>query len=193
MRQLFRSAVWEAGYRAPQDWVSAGLIGLQVVGGLASAGAQLQQGEAAKQWASYNQAVLNQMAAQRRAEAAARADIIQRTSGRKIGAIKSAYGAAGVDIQGTPLDVLADQASEFELERQLALYQGEAEAASLTQRGMMMQFQGQMAMDAAETSAGTTLLTTLAGAGMNAYNASTTGGGSKVPTISRGPSTPIQV
>lgn len=184
MRQIFRPALWEPGWRAPTDPITGALIGLQVVGGIASAGAQLQQGAAAQQWASYNQQILNIQASQKRAEGQARADIIQRTAGRKLGSIVSGYAAAGVDMQGTPLDVLGDQAAEFELERRLALYQGEVQAMSLTQRGMLMQMQGQMAMDAAETAAGTTLLSTFAGAGMNAYNAATIPG--KTPTTTQG-------
>lgn len=181
MTQLFRPRPGQPGYLPPGDPVTIGLIGLQVVGTLSSAGAQMAQGRAAAQWGAWNKAIFDQQAEQRIAEANARAGIIEREGARKMGQTKAAFGAAGVVLEGTPLDVLADQASEIELQKQLAIYQGRTEALTLQQRGFLAATGGAMAQDAANTAAGTTLLTGFAKAGANAYNAYKTPAGGGTP------------
>jgi hypothetical protein len=72
-------------------------------------------------------AAQNAVVAQQQAQAAAK---VQRENAiRAIGATVVAYGASGVRMEGTPLDVLADSASNAERDRQNILYQGQIRAA----------------------------------------------------------------
>lgn len=72
-------------------------------------------------------AAQNATVAQQQAQAAAK---MQRENALKaLGATTAAYGASGVSMEGSPLDVLANSASNAERDRQNILYQGQIRAA----------------------------------------------------------------
>jgi len=169
-------------YAACHDPMTIALVGVSALGTLTTAGAQMQQGQVAQQMASYNNIILNQRADQAQAEARARADIQARDSARRLGATRAAYGASGVDVNtGTPLEVMADEATEGELQRRLTLYQGDAQAYNLRQQGMLALAGGGAAANAADTAAGTTLLTGAARTGFTAYQLGAFSGGGTIP------------
>lgn len=56
---------------------------------------------------------------------------LRRDRTRRMGAIRAAYGAAGVQNTGTPLEVLGDQAMEAELDALSTRYNGASQAANL--------------------------------------------------------------
>jgi len=148
------------------------------VGGITSAIAQSNQGAAVSNIAQANAAMYNARALQAVNESKARADILSRDLGRKMGATRAAYGASGVDVNsGTPLAVQADQATEAELQRQLILYSGTVDAANFERMGELSLMQGESAQTASRIGAFSTLLTTAGQVG-NAYFNSRTG-----PTI----------
>jgi hypothetical protein len=163
-------------------------LAMSAVGTISSAFAQQRQGEVAAQIGGYNASIFNQQANQAQAEAAARADILRRDNERKMASTRAAYAAAGVDPnQGTPLDVMEDQATEAELQRRLVLYQGDTAAMSLRQRAALASMGGAAAAEAGTMAAGTTLLTGATRVGFGAYNLF--GGSTKKTVPETGPGT----
>lgn len=74
--------------------------------------------------------------------ASAEAQQIKRDRMRRIGAARAKFGAAGVRIEGTPLDVLGDLAAEAELDRQLALYGGRLRSGEARQQAVATGIKG---------------------------------------------------
>lgn len=155
------------------------------LGSISSAVAQQQQGAAARDVANWNATALNQRADMVMNETRARQDIQKRENARKQGATIAAYGAAGVDMQGTPLDVAADQATEGELQTALIGYGGQTRAMDMRQQALLMRAQGEAQASAGNIAAGSTLLTGAGRLAQGGYNLF--GGGkeaTKVPNIS---------
>jgi hypothetical protein len=88
----------------------------------------VKQGNEAKAVGEYNAALGLQNAAIARDQAQADAASQERHSTRVIGAMRAGYGASGVTLEGSPLDVLESSAAEAELDRQNILYRGELRA-----------------------------------------------------------------
>jgi hypothetical protein len=91
---------------------------------------------------------------------------------RKIAEARAAYGAAGVDEQGTPLEVLSDLATQGELDRQTILYNARTSAAESV-------WQGKQAKAEATGKAFGTILTglgSMAGQGLSMMGGSTGAG-----------------
>ena len=153
------------------------MMGLAAYSAISSAQAQQQAGQQAQQIANSNADILSQRATQAQNEAQARAAIQARSNARTLGATKAAYGASGVDVnEGTPLEVLSDQATEGELQRQLILYGGQTQSNAYQQQANILRMGGAVTAGAANTAAGNTLLTGALKVGMTAYGAY--GGGS---------------
>lgn len=72
---------------------------------------------------------------------------------RQRGAVRAAYGAAGVTPGGTPLEVMAEHATRGELSRQQLLWQGLAEQQSSNQQAAFYRAQGKAARTAGYISA----------------------------------------
>lgn len=90
--------------------VLAGIgLGLQVFG-------MLRQAKSAKEAASYNSAALNEAIMWEVYRSEAIADKIRASKRRMKGVQAAAYMKAGVKFEGTPLEVMADTASQFEEE-----------------------------------------------------------------------------
>lgn len=114
----------------------------------AAAFGSIQQGSAARQVGQYNAKVAKRAAAVARDQAAA-AMIRQDKLARKArGAIRAAYGAAGVSVEGSPLDVLAESAANAELDRLTIKYRGELQAQGFEADGALSLFEGRSAQTA---------------------------------------------
>lgn len=111
------------------------LVGSMVtstVGALSSAGAASAQAEAAANAAQYKQSVARrnqQIAEQKRQLALQQARIDaedkRRENRRKLSEIRASYGASGIDLAGSPLDVLEDSALELELDARRIQHAGQ--------------------------------------------------------------------
>ena len=142
------------------EWMSLAGMGLQAIGTLTSAKAQLDQGAAKQQIAQYNAQAQEQRAQQLEQEAEARAAIQGRANQRGLASIRGAYASAGVDVnQGTPLEVMSDAAAELELQKQMILYGGKVGAYNARVQGNIDLMMGNYAQQAAATGANATLLT----------------------------------
>lgn len=104
------------------------MMGMTMLGGIMSAQAAQRQGKAAADAARFNAASAQRNADAARSQAAQDAAAKEREGIKHIGAMRAAYGAAGVTSEGSPLDVLAETAGNLELDRQTILYKGNLRA-----------------------------------------------------------------
>jgi len=164
------------------------LVGL-AAGAAVSAMGSIQQGYATKQQADYNASVAEQNAAAIRQAAALDEDTSRKKSGRIQGAVRARAAASGVDLGGSPLDVLADNASEAELEALTIRYRGDVEAGRQESEARLSRARGKNAVTQGWIGAGAALLQ----GATSAYNiykpGAGTGGAGGIPdlapTISR--------
>lgn len=77
----------------------------------------------------YNATIAEQNSVAALQQSAAAALIQQEHAKKAIGATVAGYGASGVTMDGSPLDVLAESASSAERDRQTVLYKGQLQAA----------------------------------------------------------------
>jgi len=126
-------------------------FGLQAFG-------QLRQGMASKKAASYNQALLAQAIQEEEYRAEIVANKIREEKRRTEGVQEARYAKAGVKIEGTPLEVLADTAAHFEEDLALNEYNKRAAISRLKLGIAMEQYKADEAMTAAFISAGATVL-----------------------------------
>lgn len=85
----------------------------------------------------YQAQVADQNATAARQQAQTAALIQQEQAKRTMGATIAAYGASGIAMEGTPLDVLANSASQAERDRQQIIYKGEMQAAGYNNQAEM--------------------------------------------------------
>lgn len=141
------------------------LAGLSALGTAVSAAGSVAQGNAAAATAKYNEAVEQQRAQQARDVAGVQAGQIQRQTQSQIGQQEAAYAAGGVELQGSPLLVMSDTASQGALKAALTTWQGQTEAAADLNQAALDSAQGQAAQQAGYIRAGGSLLTGAAQAG----------------------------
>jgi hypothetical protein len=125
------------------------------LGGFGSIFSGIQQAQAN----TFNAKVARQQADQAEAEAAADAEQTRQDNQRKLGAAEAAFGASGVDLQGSPLDVLSDLATQGELSRRLILYKGKNQANQFLTQAAIDRSQAGAALAGGILGAGTTVLT----------------------------------
>jgi hypothetical protein len=111
------------------------MTGLEIAGalfaglsGIVSAAGAMQQAQAQADAAEYQAEVARRNAKLARDQAEVEQNDQRRENRRQMGAMIAAYGASGVDMAGSPLDVLADTAIEQELDVARAGYRGELRA-----------------------------------------------------------------
>ncbi len=131
---------------------------LGIVGTLVSAVGAIQQGQAAAASARANAQIAERNATVARASAAQDAEAKDRENRIRLGAIAAGYGASGVSLAGTPLDVLADSARQAELDRQTIVYKGELRALGFSDSAAMDRAQAKNAKRAGYFKAGSALL-----------------------------------
>jgi hypothetical protein len=104
-------------------------LALVAAGTAVSAIGAIQQGQSQASASKYNAAVAEQNAGAAKQQAEAAAMIQQEQAKKAMGSTVAAYGASGVSMEGTPLDVLANSASVAERDRQNIMYKGKLQAA----------------------------------------------------------------
>lgn len=119
----------------------------------------ISQGRQEKKAAEYNAAVARNNAIAARQQAAANAQAQDREARRRIGAARAGYGASGVALEGSPLDIIEQSAMEAELDRQNILYAGDLKAQGFENTAELERSRGKNAMTGAIFKAGSSLLT----------------------------------
>lgn len=161
----------------------AAAAGLQALGQISAAQQRANQAETQARIQRIEAARANQSAREQRRIGEQESDRRERAGRAQRGASRAAIGASGVRLQGTPTDVLADQALENELNANLATFESQLrarelrrqEAASLTEANQL-ESRASAERTAGFFQAGSTLLS--AGAGAAQRSGGFGGGGS---------------
>ena len=131
---------------------------VQIAGAVISAIGAINQGQQAKDAANYNAAVANNNAIAARQQAAANAAAQERKSRMQLGSIRAGYGASGITMEGSAMDVLEASAATAELDRQNILYGGELKAGGYESTAGLELMRGEHAVTSSYYAAGGALL-----------------------------------
>ncbi len=134
----------------PQVLTTAG-VGLRL-------GAQVGGAFAQRRVANFQAEVARQNARAEVQASAAEETRLRREQRRRIGATRAAFGAAGVTLAGTPLEVLSEQALIAEEDALLVRFGGQVRAREERARGALFAAAGQQAFVGGLFEAGATLL-----------------------------------
>lgn len=102
---------------------------LSILSTVFSAVGSLMQADSKADASEYNAKIAQQNAAMATQQAEADAAEQKRDTVRKLGAMRAGYGASGVAFEGSPLDILAQSASDAEMDRLNIIYKGKVRAA----------------------------------------------------------------
>lgn len=108
------------------------LAAFGAVGAAVSAVGTFSAASQAAKGKKFEQQVAERNARAARKQAAIDAEDTRRETRRRLASIKAAYGSKGFTLSGSPLDVLEDQAAEFELAAQRESFSGEMRAVGFT-------------------------------------------------------------
>lgn len=123
-----------------------------------SAVGSIRQAQATAAAANYNAQVADRNATVARQQAAAD-EVRQRSvNSRRLGSIRAAYGASGVTMEGTPLEVLEDSAAQAELDALTIRYKGELAAIGANDEATLQRSRAKNARAEGNISAAGTLL-----------------------------------
>lgn len=115
--------------------------GASLVSGAVSAYGAYQQGQAQAQAAEYNAQVADRNAALARQQASVEAEDTARAQRRQMGALRAAYGAAGIGLAGSPLDVIEDTAIEQSMDVRRVGYAGELKAIGMEEKAALFRME----------------------------------------------------
>lgn len=114
--------------------VSAASAGMAAVG-------QMQAASARSKQARYNAQVADINAARSRQAAAEKARQVERKNRRLLGATRARTLSSGIQLEGSALEVLADNTAEAELERLTTIYAGEVAGTKWENQASFDRFQ----------------------------------------------------
>jgi hypothetical protein len=123
-----------------------------------SAASSIQQGKQASAAAKFNADMQNRNAGIARQQAAAEEEKQRRLGYMRQGAARAAYGASGVAIEGSPLDILEQSAAQEELDALNIRYRGAIGAQSAEGQAALSSMRGDAAMQAGYMGAGSAIL-----------------------------------
>lgn len=119
---------------------------------------EIRAGKVAERVGEYNANIQKRAAAVARDQAAAEMIQQNRASRKALGSMRAAYGAAGVTVEGSPLDVLAESAATAERDRLTIKYRGDLVALGAEAGAELDLFQGREAKRAGYYRAAGTIL-----------------------------------
>lgn len=118
----------------------------------------IQSAQASASASEFNAQVADNNAVIAEQNAAAEARRQRRAAGRQAARSRAQIGAAGVALEGSPLDVLEDQAMEAELDALNSLYGGRLQATNYRSQAQLDRASARSARTQGFISAGTSLL-----------------------------------
>lgn len=124
-----------------------------VIGGVVGAIGAMQSANAQARAAEYNAAVQRRNAQAILAQTDNEAADTVRENRRRMAAIRSQYGASGLELAGSPLDVLTDTAIEQEYDVKKVRYAGQLEAIGKTDQAKLYTMEAKNARTAGTISA----------------------------------------
>jgi len=110
----------------------------------------INEGKAGKLAGDYNAQVAENNAAYSRLQAQEEARRTRALARQVIGNARASYGASGITLEGTAMDVLADSAASAELDALTAIQTGEAKYAAYKNEARMERIAGKNAMKSAK-------------------------------------------
>lgn len=134
-------------------------VGLTALGMVSQASAEKRVANSQEQAAHFNAGLAQRDAAMTRDQAKADIALLEREKFRNIGAARAQYGASGVTLDGSPLDVLEQSAYNAELDKQTVLYKSEVEATGYTDSATLERMRGTNARREGNIRAGSAILT----------------------------------
>jgi len=148
----------------PATWAAIATV----AGTTMSAMSQIQQGKSTKQWSEYNAAIAERdaLAAQQSAEYDAGEK--RKETERLLGRQRALYGKAGVTLEGSPLLLMEETASQGELDALMIEREGKLKAGNYQSEAALSRMKGSSAQKAGYYGAGSSLLTGASSA-MTAY------------------------
>jgi len=137
----------------------------------------ISQGQQASAAAKYNSKVAENNAIASRQQAEANAAAQQRKARITQGSMRAGYGASGVGLEGSPMDVLEQSAAMAELDRQNILYGGQIRAQGYESTAGLEMMRSDNAVTGSYFNAGSALLTGATKGGMFEDTSSSGSGG----------------
>ena len=131
---------------------------LSAVGTGVSVISSMQQGKAGQQQANLQAELYNREATQKRQQSEADAELFRRRQSALQGSLRARVGGQGVTMEGTPLMVAEDLASEGELQRLRILHGGIADESRLRFQGDLSRYKGDAERQQGTLRAGSYLL-----------------------------------
>lgn len=131
---------------------------LGIVGGAIGAIGAIQSANATSAAAEYNAKVAkrNRAAALDQTEAAMRDKRLENS--RQMGAIRAAYGSSGLQLDGSPLDVLEDTAVEQAYDVSKIKYKGRMQAAGYSEQAALFKLEAKSAKTAGYIGAASSII-----------------------------------
>ena len=139
-----------------------------ILAGVAAVAA-VSQAQSARSAAKHNAAIAERNALLSRRQAAMNEAAQRKDAYRAMGRIRAGYSAAGVTLEGTPLDVLEDSAAEAELDALNIRYKGELSAIGYQGEAGLQRMRAKSALSTGVFNAGTALLAGAGGYYSNTY------------------------
>lgn len=102
--------------------------GIGALSAAASGAAAIGQAIGARQTAKYNKKVAQRNEKIALSQASKEAEEKRRQNARQLGAIRATYGSSGLDLAGSPLDIMEDQALENAFDVEKIYYKGRLRA-----------------------------------------------------------------
>ena len=162
------------------------LVGLTALSTVMSMQGAKADAKAAAQAADYNAQINERNAAVTRQQTAHDIETQRRQDRRTRGKAVAAYGKSGITLEGSPLDVLEDMATEQELGIQTAKYNGELRAMGYEDTAALDRMSGGQALARGDRQASSILVGGLARGAGQAYGTGLLGGGSTPSSSNRG-------
>ena len=157
--------------------MAAAFPALMMAGAAISAAGAIQQGNAAKSAATYTATLKERDAAIATQQATQDAQQVRWAAARSQGFLLADYGASGVIAEGSPLDVLANSASQAKLDEETVKYKGKLQATGFMSDAALARYGGTVAQQDSQLKAASYLI---GGAGQSSYAFARAGGGSGV-------------
>jgi len=146
--------------------MAAAFPALMMTGAAISAAGAIQQGNAAKSASTYNATLKERDAAIATQQANQEAQQVRWQSARMQGSLLAGYGASGVTAEGSPLDVLANSASQAKLDEETVLYRGKLKSTGFMSDAALSRYGGTVAQQDSQLKAASYLI---GGAGQASY------------------------
>jgi len=154
--------------------MAAAFPAIMMAGAAISAAGAIQQGNAAKAASVYNATLKERDAANATTQADQEAQQVRWAATRAQGSLLAGYGASGVSTDtGSPLDVLANSASQAKLDEQTVLYRGKMKSTGFLSDAALSRYQGTVAQQDSQLKAASYLI---GGAGQASYAYARAGG-----------------